>query len=127
MAKSVEIRNVAPLAKHKADVIVRAGSNISLAEVESALLAHPMVRDACAFGVPDPVLGHRVAAVVQLEDESGDAAIDQILAAARLHLAEHELPDLVTAVDGVPRDRLGNVDREAVAEAILGIRRMNRD
>jgi acyl-CoA synthetase len=120
MARLIEI-SVARFAKRDADVIVRAGVNISPDEVESALLTHPMVRDAVAFGAPDPVLGQRVAAVVQLEHEGDGANIDEILAAARVHLPEHKLPDLLTAVDAVPRDPFGNIDRKAVAEAILGI------
>ncbi|WP_407158301.1 AMP-binding enzyme [Bradyrhizobium sp. STM 3557] len=120
MARLIEFLSAAPFADRKTDVIVRAGSYISPTEVESALLMHPMVRDAAAFGVPDPVLGQRVAAVVQLEGETDDAIIDEILAEARMHLAEYKLPELVTAVDAVPRDGFGNVDRQAVAQAVLG-------
>ena len=121
MARVIEIRSAMPLASRKSDVIVRAGSKISPAEIENALLTHPMVRDAAAFGVPDSVLGQRVAAVVQLESESDDAVIDKILATARVHLNEHEIPDLLTAVDAVPRDLFGNIDRKGLAEAILGV------
>ncbi|OSI65563.1 hypothetical protein BSZ21_20785 [Bradyrhizobium canariense] len=107
MARLIEFRSVARLANCNADVIVRAGLDISPAEVESALLTHPMVKDAAAFGAPDPVLGQRVAAVVELEHEGDDAIIDEILAAARGRLPEHKLPehklpDLLTAVDAVP-------------------------
>lgn len=128
MARVIEIRNATPLANRREDVIVRAGSIISPAEIESALLTHPMVRDAAAFGVPDSVLGQRVAAVVQLESESesDDAVIDKILAAARVHLAEHKMPDLLTAVDAVPRDLFGNIDRKSLAQAVLGVP-VNRD
>ncbi|MCK1433476.1 hypothetical protein [Bradyrhizobium sp. 87] len=121
MALLIEVRSVARLANRNADVIVRAGLDISPAEVESALLTHPMVKDAAAFGAPDPVLGQRVAAVVELEHEGDDAIIDEILAAARGRLPEHKLPDLLTAVDAVPRDPFGNIDRKALARAILGI------
>jgi len=121
MARLIEFTSVARLANRNADVIVRAGLDISLAEVESALLAHPMVKDAAAFGAPDPVLGQRVAAVVVLKQEDDDAIIDEILAAARVHLPEHKLPDLLTAIDAVPRDPFGNIDRQALAETILGV------
>jgi acyl-CoA synthetase (AMP-forming)/AMP-acid ligase II len=68
-----------PLASREDDRIVRAGFAISPAEIESALLTHPMVRDAAVFGVTDCVLGHRLVAVVQLESESNDAVIDKML------------------------------------------------
>ena len=115
-----ESRSVMPLARREDDLIVRAGFAISPAEIESALLTHPMVRDAAVFGVADHVLGHRLVAVVQLESESDDAVIDKILAAARAHLAEHKIPDLLTAVDAIPRDLFGNIDRKGLARAILG-------
>lgn len=121
MARALESRSVMSLASRKDDLIVRAGFNISPAEVESALLTHPMVRDVAVFGVPDSILGQRVAAVVQLESESDDAVIDKILAAARMHLAEHKIPDLLTAVDAIPRDLSGNIDRKALASAILDV------
>jgi acyl-CoA synthetase (AMP-forming)/AMP-acid ligase II len=46
------------------DVIIRAGENIAVAEVESILEAHPRVRQAVAVGYPDDLLGERVCAFV---------------------------------------------------------------
>jgi cyclohexanecarboxylate-CoA ligase len=46
------------------DMIIRGGENISAAEVEATLEAHPAVRQAVAVGFPDERLGERVAAFV---------------------------------------------------------------
>jgi len=46
------------------DIIIRGGENISAAEVESHLEAHPAVRQAVAVGFPDERLGERVCAFV---------------------------------------------------------------
>ena len=46
------------------DVIIRGGENISTAEVEHELEAHPDVRQAVVVGAPDPLMGERVAAFV---------------------------------------------------------------
>ncbi|HEX8616302.1 MAG TPA: AMP-binding protein, partial [Thermoanaerobaculia bacterium] len=48
------------------DVINRGGEKIAPQEVESALLDHPGVAEAAAFGLPHPTVGHRVAAAVVL-------------------------------------------------------------
>jgi len=46
------------------DVIIRGGENISAAEIEAHLEAHPAVHQAAAVGYPDDRLGERVCAVV---------------------------------------------------------------
>src|SRR5207248_6284197 len=49
------------------DLIVSGGENVYPAEVEAALLAHPLVADAGVVGVPDAEWGRRVAAFVALK------------------------------------------------------------
>ena len=105
----------------KKDIIIRGGSNISPVEVERVLLSHPLVRDAAVFGVPDPVLGQRVAAIVQLSSGAGAAALGDILRDIRQELADYKAPERLWAVDVVPRNALGKVDRRsAAATAMLG-------
>jgi len=104
----------------KKDIIIRGGSNIAPAEVERVLLSHPLVRDAAVFGVPDPVLGQRVAAVVQLSSGAGDAALGATLSDTKQQLAEYKAPERLFAVGAVPRNTLGKVDRRAAATAMLG-------
>src|SRR5262249_38306440 len=47
------------------DVIIKGGSKISAAEVESHLLAHPAVDRVAVVPIPDPYMGERVCAYVQ--------------------------------------------------------------
>ena len=105
----------------KKDIIIRGGSNISPVEVERVLLSHPLVREAVVFGIPDPVLGQRVAAIVQLSSGAGNAALGAILKDTRRQLADYKAPERLWAVDAVPRGPLGKVDRRAAAAtATLG-------
>jgi long-chain acyl-CoA synthetase len=119
--KSVDYKSVTPADGREKDVIIRGGSIIFPEEIESVLLSHSLVRDAAVFGAPDSELGQRVAAVVQLEDDSDDAAIDHILAAISEQLSDDKVPELLVAVDAVPRNALGKVDRQALAEVVLGV------
>ena len=48
------------------DMVIRGGENVYCVEVEGVLHDHPAVLDAAVFGVPHPVLGEEVAAVVQV-------------------------------------------------------------
>jgi acyl-CoA synthetase (AMP-forming)/AMP-acid ligase II len=105
----------------KKDVIIRGASNISPVEVERVLLSHPLVQDAAVFGVADPVLGQRVAAVVQLSSGVSDSALGAVLGDTKRQLADYKVPERLLAVDAVPRNSLGKVDRRAAAAmAMLG-------
>lgn len=46
------------------DIVIRGGANISPAEVERELTAHPQIRDVACVGIPDPLMGERLAACV---------------------------------------------------------------
>ncbi len=96
----------------KKELIVRGGSNIAPAEVEQVLKSNQAVKDAAVFGIPDPELGQRVAALVQLED---GASLDDIRADLSTRLADYKTPEQMKAVDAIPRNALGKVDRAALA------------
>ena len=102
----------------KKDIIIRGGSNISPVEVERVLMSHPLVRDAAVFGMPDPVLGQRVAAVVQLSSDAGVAAFADILRDTKKQLADYKTPERLWVVDRIPRNSVGKVDRRAAAEIL---------
>ncbi|MFE9564161.1 class I adenylate-forming enzyme family protein [Streptomyces sp. NPDC006487] len=46
------------------DIVIRGGANISPAEVERELSCDPLVRDVVCVGIPDEVMGERLAACV---------------------------------------------------------------
>ena len=99
------------------ELIVRGGSNIAPAEVEQALKSNPAVKDAVVFGIPDPELGQRVAALVQVAD---GASLDDIRAHLSTQLADYKLPEQLKAVDAIPRNALGKVDRDALTRLFEG-------
>ena len=96
----------------KKELIVRGGSNIAPAEVERALKRNPAVKDAAVFGVPDPELGQRVAALVQLAE---GASLDDIRADLSRQLADYKVPERLKNVDAIPKNALGKIDRTALA------------
>ena len=106
----------------KKDVIVRGGSNISPVEVERVLSAHPAVIDAVVVGMPDEVLGQRVAGFVQLKDGTAPTVVTDILNAAKSQLADYKAPEHLEPIAAIPRNALGKADRKALA-AMLAQRR----
>lgn len=59
------------------DMLLRGGENIYCIEVESALYDHPAVIDAAVVGIPHPVLGEEVGALVQIRP--GDTVTEKEL------------------------------------------------
>jgi acyl-CoA synthetase (AMP-forming)/AMP-acid ligase II len=104
----------------KKDLIIRGGSNISPVEVEQVLRSHPAVREVAVAGVADPVLGQRVAALVELTGGYGKGVVEDILRCARAQLADYKMPERLTVVDTIPRNALGKVDRRALPVVVLG-------
>lgn len=99
------------------DLIVRAGSNISPAEVEHALRAHPAVLEAAVAGVADPDLGQRVGAALVLDVEQG-LSVGEVLREVGRDVAAYKLPERTVVVNAVPRNALTKVDRAAVARLL---------
>ncbi|GHC54909.1 class I adenylate-forming enzyme family protein [Streptomyces flavofungini] len=102
------------------DVVIRGGANISPAEVERELSAHPLVRDVVCVGVPDAVMGERLAAcVVPASRAAGPAAptLDDLgrhLTARGLDRAKH--PERLLLVAELPLTPAGKPDRAALRE-----------
>ena len=88
------------------------GQLVGPEEVEAVLRAHSCVAEVCVFAEPDPVLGDRPVAVVELGpgwEESTDLA-DELRLLAREHLARFVYPRRVV-FEALPRNSSGKVDR----------------
>ena len=95
--------------RHK-DIVVRGGMNISSEEVECLLLAHPKVREAAVIGVPDPVLGERVCAVVAPQAGASVTLPELVEFLHRVEqVAAFKWPEELVLVDSLPRNPMGKV------------------
>jgi bile acid-coenzyme A ligase len=102
----------------RTDLVVSGGANIYPAEVEAALDAHPRVATSAVIGLPDDDLGHRVHAIVQLNDAAGQAPDAPALAAfVGERLARYKVPRSFEFVDEPLRDDAGRARRSALREA----------
>jgi 3-oxocholest-4-en-26-oate---CoA ligase len=85
------------------------GEKVFPEEVESALKSCPDVFDALVIGVPDNLLGQRVAALVQVRD--GRAAdLPAIEAHVRGQVAGYKVPRSIWLVDAIHRGPAGKPD-----------------
>jgi len=94
------------------DIIIKAGENISIAEVENFLIAAPEIRDACVVGIADERLGEKVAAAIVTDDPSMKKRDLQKICIGKL--LKSRIPQKVIFVDALPHLPTGKVDRAAV-------------
>lgn len=97
------------------DMVIVGGYNVYPVEVENVLYRHPAVSEAAAYGIPDPVLGERVRAVVKLKPGARVAA-DELIAHCRVSLAEYKLPTAIEYVDAIPKCRAGKVRKRILRD-----------
>ena len=92
-------------------MIKSAGFRFSPREIEDALLSHPGVRAAVAWGVDDPALGQAIEVAVVATDDAQPAAL---LAHLRPTLPRYMLPRRVHLVAAIPRNANGKVQLDAL-------------
>ena len=88
------------------DQIITGGENVSPEEVEAVLRQHPDVSDAAVAGLPDPVYGQVLEAVVV-----GTVGPEALVAFARERLPAFKVPRRVRFVPSLPRTAGGKLLR----------------
>ncbi|HET8994646.1 MAG TPA: acyl-CoA synthetase [Rhodococcus sp. (in: high G+C Gram-positive bacteria)] len=86
------------------------GEKIYAEEVEEAVKGHPAVHDALVTGVPDPLLGEKVSAVVQLRDGAQEPTREELADHCRSVIAGYKVPRHVVVVPEILRSPAGKAD-----------------
>ncbi|MFF2348219.1 class I adenylate-forming enzyme family protein [Kitasatospora sp. NPDC058115] len=102
------------------DVVKSGAHKVSTLQVENALHAHPLIADAAAFGVPHPVLGAVVAAVVVPAPGTEPPTAAALRTFLLGHLAAHELPATVLFREALPRNEGGKVLKRELRRLVTG-------
>lgn len=97
------------LSDRDSDVVKSGAYKISTLEVEAALYEHPAVTEAAVVGLPHPVLGVQLAAVVVARPGAGEVALPALRAFLAQRLADYQLPGDLIVVDRLPRNDSGKV------------------
>jgi acyl-CoA synthetase (AMP-forming)/AMP-acid ligase II len=97
------------------DLVKSGGEWISSVELESLIMGHPKVLEACVIGVPHPKWDERpLAFVVVKPDFAGQVTKDDIIDHLRPHVARWWLPDDVLFVDAIPKTGVGKFDKKVL-------------
>jgi acyl-CoA synthetase (AMP-forming)/AMP-acid ligase II len=103
------------IAGRSADFIKAGAHRVGAREIEEAILELPQVHEVAVVGLPDEILGERIAAYVVLRP--GEALAETDLARAlRAKLPAYKLPSELHFLDDLPKNAAGKVmKRELVA------------
>jgi acyl-CoA synthetase (AMP-forming)/AMP-acid ligase II len=110
----IDARGYLEVVGRKSEMIITGGENVSPAEVERVLLAHPKVLEAAVAGSADPRWGERVVAAVVPRTGASLTAGD-LADHCRRHLAAYKVPRAIALVSALPRNALGKLLRREVA------------
>jgi acetyl-CoA synthetase len=104
------------------DTLNVAGKRIGPAEIESAAVAHPAVREAAAVGVPHEVKGETAWVFCCLLPgiEPSDELADEIGQTIANALGKAFAPGRVVLVDSLPKTRSAKIVRRAVRAVAIG-------
>lgn len=108
------------------DVLNVSGHRLGTAEIESALVAHPLISEAAVVAVPHPLKGEGIVAYVvaalspehsalklpELEEEFKNQVVQEIGAIAR--------PERVIICSGLPKTRSGKIMRRLLKDIAQG-------
>lgn len=100
----------------KDDIIKTRGEKVAPKEVEAVLHAHPGIAEAVVTGIADPVLGHAIAAIVVVSDET--LTEDAIIRHCAVSLEDFMVPKMVEIRDTLPKTDTGKVSRNLAADAL---------
>lgn len=97
-------------------MIISAGYNIYVTQVENVITACPAVAQCCVVGVEDRVRGHKIRAHVVLNDLNADKELvrSKIIEQCKNNLAEYSQPHEIRFCENLPMTNLGKVDFKAL-------------
>jgi len=100
------------------DLIISGGLNVYPAEVEALLDDRADVAEAAVIGVPHPDFGEAVVAVVQPAGPFNSEAVREEM---RKDLAGFKVPKQIIAVEQLPRNTMGKIQKKLLRERYAGL------
>ena len=100
------------------DVIIRGGRNLSPVEVELLLVQHPAVRQVACVGIPDRLMGERMAACVVVRDGTTAPVLTDLTGyLTDVHgLEPAKLPEHLAVLAELPLSAAGKIDKRWLRE-----------
>jgi cyclohexanecarboxylate-CoA ligase len=101
------------------DIIIRGGVNISAEELEFILYKHPKILNVAVVGMPDPRLGEKCCAWVELKPGGKSLTVEEVRAfMEKEKVAKNKWPERIEVIDQLPRTPTGKVRKNFLRNAI---------
>ena len=101
------------------EMINKSGEKIIPAEIETALADYDAIRDCAVVGLPDEILGEKIAVFVVADREVSIGEIRDYLLTKEM--AFFKLPDAVFGLQALPLTKIGKVDKKKLIEIGKGL------
>lgn len=103
-----------------AEYVIRGGLNISPVEVELLIAQHPAVCQVACVGVPDALLGERLAAAISVRCTSAPPSLAELCAyLEHVHgLERAKLPERLAIFPELPLSPAGKIDKRCLREQL---------
>ena len=102
------------------DTLKVAGKRVGPAEVESLLVAHPLVAEAAVIGVPDEIKGTAMVAFCVLNAEATEKLVAELKELVARDMGKPLAPSKIHFVAALPKTRNAKVMRRVIRAAFLG-------
>ncbi|MCB1488471.1 MAG: AMP-binding protein, partial [Bauldia sp.] len=100
------------------DIIKTRGEKVAPKEVESTLYSLAGVAEAAVVGVPDPILGTAIKAVVALSP-GAQVTEREVLRHCAANLEDFMVPKIVEFRDSLPKTESGKISRRLIEEEVM--------
>ncbi|PWL27008.1 MAG: long-chain fatty acid--CoA ligase [Altererythrobacter sp. XM-24bin4] len=114
---SMDSRGYVKITGRVKEMIIRGGENLFPAEIEAALLEHPVIAEVAVVGVPDEKWGEIVAAFLRLAEGAQRPDDSELRSFIRARLSPQKTPAHWVWVKEFPLTGSGKIQKFAMAEA----------
>lgn len=102
------------LGRNNVDIIKTGGYKVSALEIETHLMEHPFIVDVCVVGVPDPIWGQKIAALIVCKDNSTPITLKTLAAWCEERIASYQIPTVIKCIDELPRNAMGKLNKKEI-------------
>mmetsp|Transcript_40793 Transcript_40793/g.49494 ORF Transcript_40793/g.49494 Transcript_40793/m.49494 type:complete len:544 (-) Transcript_40793:39-1670(-) len=104
------------LGRSSVDIIKNGGYKLSALEIENHLLEHPGIGECAVCGVADEAYGELVGVILTGKDDKPALELKELQDWAKDHMATYKIPKLLLAVDKIPRNAMGKVNKKELVK-----------